>query len=64
VEALAADGHPDPLRYTPRQALALVELAGRRRAREMATQLGLMRLAHQGSVKDVKKALRELDSWT
>jgi hypothetical protein len=66
VERLIAAGHPDPLSYTPVQAVAYGELAERRRQREAGDAYTIQRNAAAaafGSMKaeDEKAFVKALD---
>lgn len=57
---MIADGHPAAWSYSPRQIAGFLELAGKRRNREMADTIGAVRLAMHGDKRQVSEALKDL----
>lgn len=60
-EALISMGHGNPFDYTPRQLIAFVSLADRRKSANLLNDLYIGRAAHHADDKAIRKIERDLN---
>lgn len=60
IEFLISQGHAGVFDYTPKRLVAFVELANKRKNRELIELFSITRTSYHGEKKDCNKLLKEL----